>query len=81
MLDMGFIHALRKIAPLLSKKRQTMMFSATMPKLMADLSREYLTDPVRVEVARPGLAADKITQSVHYVVQDEKTAASDRASG
>ncbi len=73
MLDMGFIHALRKIAPLLSKSRQTMMFSATMPKLMADLSREYLTDPVRVEVARPGVAADKIAQSVHYVVQEEKT--------
>ncbi|MEP0566296.1 MAG: helicase-related protein, partial [Paracoccaceae bacterium] len=42
------------------------------PKLMADLSKEYLTDPVRVEVARPGVAADKITQSVHFVVQSQK---------
>lgn len=72
MLDMGFIHALRRIAPLLPKERQTMLFSATMPKLMADLSKDYLSDPVRVEVARPGVAADKITQSVHFVVQSEK---------
>ena len=73
MLDMGFIHALRRIAPLLPKERQTMMFSATMPKLMADLSAQYLDDPVRVEVARPGLAADKIAQSVHFVPQAGKT--------
>ncbi|MEL7460155.1 MAG: DEAD/DEAH box helicase [Pseudomonadota bacterium] len=73
MLDMGFIHALRKIAPLLPRERQTMMFSATMPKLMADLSKQFLTDPTRVEVARPGVAADKITQSVHFVGQPAKT--------
>lgn len=72
MLDMGFIHALRRIAPLLPRDRQTMLFSATMPKLMADLSRDYLTDPVRVEVARPGRPADKIDQSVHFVAQQEK---------
>ncbi len=74
MLDMGFLHALKRIAPLLPKSRQTLMFSATMPKLMADLSAQFLTDPVRVEVARPGLAADKIAQSVHFVAQDEKPA-------
>lgn len=74
MLDMGFIHALRRIAPLLPRERQTMMFSATMPKLMADLASQFLTDPVRVEVARPGVAADKITQSVHFVEKEDKTA-------
>lgn len=74
MLDMGFIHALRRIAPLLAKDRQTMMFSATMPKLMADLSAQYLTNPVRVEVARPGVAADKIDQSVHFVAMGDKPA-------
>ena len=73
MLDMGFIHALRRIAPLLPKERQTMMFSATMPKLMAEMSAQFLTDPVRVEVARPGVAADKIEQSVHFVPQAGKT--------
>ncbi len=54
MLDMGFIHALRRIAPLLPKDRQTMMFSATMPKLMADLSRQFLTDPVWSKLPAPG---------------------------
>lgn len=72
MLDMGFIHALRRIAPLLPTDRQTLMFSATMPKHMAELSGAYLTDPVRIEVARPGLAADAIEQSVHFVPQADK---------
>lgn len=72
MLDMGFIHALRRIAPLLPKARQTMLFSATMPKQMAEISTQYLTNPVRVEVSRPGKAADKIAQSVHFVAQSEK---------
>ncbi len=66
MLDMGFIHALRRIAPQLGSPRHTMLFSATMPKLMAELSGAYLTDPVRIQVAAPGKAADKITQGVHY---------------
>ncbi len=66
MLDMGFIHALRRIAPALGRPRQTMLFSATMPKQMAELSRAYLEDPVRVEAARVGKPADKITQGVHY---------------
>ena len=73
MLDMGFIHALRRIAPLLPADRQTMLFSATMPKLMADLARTYLTDPVRVEVSPPGKPADKVTQGVHFVEQAAKT--------
>ena len=72
MLDLGFIHALRRIAPLLPAERQTMLFSATMPKQMAELSSAYLTDPVRVEVAPPGKVADKITQSVHFIGHAEK---------
>jgi ATP-dependent RNA helicase RhlE len=72
MLDMGFIHALRKIAPKLGTPRQTMLFSATMPKQMEELSRAYLTDPRRVEVSPPGKAADKITQSVHFLEKPEK---------
>ncbi len=73
MLDMGFIHALRRIAPLLSKDRQTMLFSATMPKLMADLAKAYLNDPIRVEVSPPGKPADKVTQGLHFVEQAGKT--------
>ena len=66
MLDMGFIHALRKIAPLLGAPRQTLLFSATMPKLMEELAGAYLTDPVRIQVAPPGKPADKIRQCVHF---------------
>ena len=73
MLDMGFIHALRKIAPLLGTPRQTMLFSATMPKLMAELASAYLTDPKRVQVSTPGKAADKIKQSLYYTAQANKT--------
>lgn len=72
MLDLGFIHALRKIAPALGTPRQTMLFSATMPKLMEELSAAYLTDPKKVQVAAPGKAADKITQSVHFVEKAAK---------
>ncbi|MXU66761.1 DEAD/DEAH box helicase [Oceanomicrobium pacificus] len=73
MLDLGFIHALRRIAKLVGQERQTMLFSATMPKLIAELSEEYLTDPVRVEVSPPGRTADKIRQSVHYVDKAART--------
>ncbi len=74
MLDLGFIHALRKIAPQLGTPRQTMLFSATMPKQMEELSRAYLTNPQRVQVSPPGKAADKITQSVHFVEKPGKPA-------
>jgi ATP-dependent RNA helicase RhlE len=73
MLDMGFIHALRRIAPLLAKDRQTMMFSATMPKLMNELAQTYLNDPVRVQVNPPGQAVKRINQSLHYVAQAAKS--------
>ena len=72
MLDMGFIHALRQIAPKIGTPRQTMLFSATMPKQMEELSKAYLTNPRRVQVAPPGKAADKITQSVHFMEKARK---------
>jgi len=72
MLDLGFIHALRKIATLLPAQRQTLLFSATMPKQMAEIAEAYLDQPVRVQVSPPGKAADKITQSVHYIAKAEK---------
>jgi ATP-dependent RNA helicase RhlE len=73
MLDLGFIHALRRIAKLVGTPRQTMLFSATMPTLIEDLSRAYLTDPVRVEVSPSGRTADRVAQSVHFVDQRAKT--------
>ncbi|PIE10244.1 MAG: DEAD/DEAH box helicase [Rhodobacterales bacterium] len=72
MLDMGFIHALRKIAPLLPDDRQTMLFSATMPKQMEELAQTYLNDAVRAQVNPPGQAADKIAQEVHFVSKESK---------
>ncbi len=72
MLDIGFIHALRRIAPMLNSNRQTMMFSATMPQIMEGLSRDYLRDAVRVEVSPPGKAADKVNQTVHFVEKNKK---------
>ncbi|MFD0918001.1 DEAD/DEAH box helicase [Pseudahrensia aquimaris] len=72
MLDMGFIHDLRKISKLLATPRQTLLFSATMPKLMEEISRSYLRDPVRVETAPPGQTADKIRQSVHFMGRNDK---------
>ena len=72
MLDIGFVHALRRIAPMLGKNRQTMMFSATMPKAMAELSRDYLTDAVRVEASPPGKVADRVGHSVHFVAKEGK---------
>lgn len=72
MLDMGFIHALRRIAPELAEDRQTMLFSATMSKQMEEISQAFLTNPKRIEVARPGKAADKIAQSIHFIEKEDK---------
>ncbi|MFD1158110.1 DEAD/DEAH box helicase [Roseovarius aestuarii] len=72
MLDLGFIHALRKIAGLLPAERQTMLFSATMPKQMEEIAASYLTHPKRVQVSLPGKAVDKIEQSIHFISKAEK---------
>ncbi|AJE48325.1 putative ATP-dependent RNA helicase [Celeribacter indicus] len=72
MLDMGFIHALRRLVPMLAKERQTMLFSATMNKQMNEIAQSYLSSPVRIEVSPPGKAADKIEQEVHFLPQPEK---------
>src|SRR6056297_3755349 len=72
MLDLGFIHALRKIAGLLPSTRQTMLFSATMPKQMEEIAGSYLTHPKRVQVSPPGKAADKVTQGVHFIAKAAK---------
>lgn len=74
MLDLGFIIPLKKIAKHLPKERQTMLFSATMPKEIAELSTAYLHNPVRVEVNPSGRTADKVTQHIHFVAQKDKSA-------
>ncbi|WP_225026684.1 DEAD/DEAH box helicase [Xinfangfangia pollutisoli] len=72
MLDMGFIHSLRRIAKHIPLKRQTMMFSATMPKDITEIADTYLRDPVKVQVAPPGKPAEKVTQGVHYIPNGDK---------
>jgi superfamily II DNA/RNA helicase len=66
MLDMGFIPDIEKICKLLPPKRQTLFFSATMPPEITRLVNTFLTDPLRVEVARPATTAATITQRFVY---------------
>ncbi len=72
MLDMGFIHSLRKIAKHIPVKRQTLLFSATMPKDIEELAGTYLRNPVRVQVAPPGKPVEKIVQGVYYIPNGDK---------
>jgi ATP-dependent RNA helicase RhlE len=72
MLDLGFIHALKRIAKLLPRSRQTLLFSATMPRSIAALAEEYLTDPVRIAVAPAATTAERVAQSVIPVSADRK---------
>lgn len=74
MLDMGFIHPLRQISRMLPKKRQTLMFSATMPKAIQQLSKAFLTNPEHVSVAPTSTPAEKIQQEALYVNAAEKQA-------
>ncbi|MCB1431571.1 MAG: DEAD/DEAH box helicase [Alphaproteobacteria bacterium] len=67
MLDLGFIHAIRKITGMLPEKRQNLFFSATMPKEIAGLAAGLLTDPVRVEVAPVATTAERVNQCVIHV--------------
>ena len=72
MLDMGFIHDIRKIIKLLPAERQSLFFSATMPDNIVQLADAILTDPVRVEVARVSSAAETVDQLVYFACQKEK---------
>ncbi|WBY15535.1 DEAD/DEAH box helicase [Erythrobacteraceae bacterium WH01K] len=74
MLDLGFIHALRRIVPMLPDDRQTLLFSATMPGSIKELSKNYLTDPVHVSVTPAATTAERIEQYLLMVQQDEKQA-------
>jgi ATP-dependent RNA helicase RhlE len=67
MLDLGFIHAIRKITGMLPKDRQNLFFSATMPKEIAGLAANLLRDPVRVEITPVATTAERVSQSVVHV--------------
>ncbi|NDH61119.1 MAG: DEAD/DEAH box helicase [Alphaproteobacteria bacterium] len=72
MFDMGFIRDVRRIASSVSKNRQTLLFSATMPNDIAKLSAEILKNPERVEIAAQGKPIEKIEQRVYYVNASSK---------
>jgi ATP-dependent RNA helicase RhlE len=72
MLDLGFIPALKRIVKLLPRRRQTLLFSATMPKTIAALAEAYLTDPVEAVVARSATTVERVEQGVIFVPGDRK---------
>ncbi len=73
MLDMGFVHDIRRLLPLLPKKKQTLFFSATMPPAIANLSKSILHNPVKVEVAPVASIVDTIEQQLYFVEKPEKS--------
>ena len=72
MLDMGFIHSIRKLVKVLPKQRQTLFFSATMPKEIAALAADMLDNPERVAVAPVSSTAERVTQKVVFVDAPQK---------
>ena len=74
MLDMGFIHDVKKIVAQLPRKRQTLFFSATMPKTVSSLAANLLVNPVSVSIEQQSTTVERIAQSVIFVPQDQKIA-------
>ena len=72
MLDMGFINDVRKVIAKLPAKRQNLLFSATMPPAIAELSKSILHKPMRVEVAPQSTTAEKVDQTLYFVEKANK---------
>ena len=72
MLDMGFVHDVKRIIKLLPPKRQTLFFSATFPEEINKLASSMLTNPIQIEVAPVSATADTIQQKVYFVDKDNK---------
>jgi ATP-dependent RNA helicase RhlE len=72
MLDMGFVHDIKKLITLLPTKRQSLFFSATMPKSIVDLSGKILGNPERVTVKPEQATAEKVDQAVYFVTKGDK---------
>jgi len=72
MLDMGFIHDIKKIIAKLPKNRQSLFFSATMPPSIIDLSKSILGNPKRVTIAPEKATAEKVEQHLYYVSKGNK---------
>ena len=72
MLDMGFIHDVKRIVAKLPAKRQTLLFSATMPEQIAQLAKTLLKDPVRIDVVPQATTAERVDQRVIYADRGQK---------
>lgn len=72
MLDMGFVHDIKKLITMLPKKRQSLFFSATMPKNIVELSNTILNNPKKVEVSVVSSTAETIQQHLYYTNRDNK---------
>ncbi len=73
MLDMGFAPQIDKILRFLPKDRQTMLFSATMPKEIMNIAAKHMKLPLSVEIAPPGTTAERVTQELFIVKKETKT--------
>ena len=74
MLDMGFIHDVRRVIALLPRQRQTLFFSATMPREAQELADQLLRDPATVAVVPPATTVEKVEQEVYFVEKGDKRA-------
>ena len=72
MLDMGFIHDVKRIVQKTPRSRQTLLFSATMPQEIADLASDMLKDPHRIDIAPAGSTVEAIRQFVYFVDKERK---------
>ncbi len=73
MLDMGFVHDVKRVIKELPHKRQSLFFSATMPPVIVELANTILTNPVKVEVTPASSTVDKINQAIYFVDKGNKT--------
>lgn len=78
MMDIGFMPAIKRILGKVAKERQTLLFSATMPKAIKELTTSYLNNPVEVTVAPVSSTAERIQQSLMYLVKMNKGLALER---
>ncbi|MDD5040530.1 MAG: DEAD/DEAH box helicase [Patescibacteria group bacterium] len=72
MLDMGFAPQINKILAAVPRNRQTMLFSATMPKEIVAIAQHHMKLPISVEIARPGTTVDQVTQELFFVSKEDK---------
>lgn len=72
MLDMGFVHDIKRLLPKLPKEKQTLLFSATMPQAIASLSRSILRNPLKIEVTPASSVVDTVEQYIYFVEKSDK---------